>query len=283
VPDLHALFVEPLQYQFMLRGLLISAMLGISGGMLGCVVIQRRMALMGDALAHSLLPGMGIAYLLFGAGVWALFGGALVAGLLAVVGTSLLGRLTRLKEDAAFGALFILFFAVGVAIVSMARTRVRVDLLHFLFGSILGVSSVDLWLAWAVSTATLVAFALFYRHILLETFDAGFYRATGRRGDIVHYGLLALVVLNLVAALQALGVVLALGVFLLPAATATLWFARWGRTLALSAALGVAGSCLGLFGSYWLHIPSGPAIVAMLGLFFVVSVIVAPRSGLRKR
>lgn len=278
--DVLAAFTEPLGYQFMLRGLLIAVMIGISGGILGCILIQRRMALMGDALAHSLLPGIGAAYLLFGAGMWSLFGGALLAGLLTAAGSSLIGRLTRLKEDTAFGTLFIIFFGTGVAIVSLARSRVRIDLLHFLFGNILGISTPDLWLAWGVTTGTLLLLALFYRHIVLETFDPDFYRATGRSAWLVHAGLLLLIVMNLVAALQAMGIVLALGLFLLPAATATLWFNRWGRTLALSATLAVAGSILGLLLSYHLSIPSGPAVVGVLGCFFLFSVLLAPRNGL---
>ncbi|MDK2972569.1 MAG: zinc/manganese transport system permease protein [Candidatus Sumerlaeota bacterium] len=278
--DLVSFFAEPLGYQFMVRGLLISIMIGISGGILGCVLIQRRMALMGDALAHSLLPGMGIAYLLFGAGMWSLFSGALMAGILTAAGSSLIGRMTRLKEDTAFGTLFIIFFGTGVAIVSLARSRVRIDLMHFLFGNILGISSPDLWLAWGVTTVTLLLFALFYRHIVLETFDPDFYRATGRNAWLVHAGLLLLVVLNLVAALQAMGIVLALGLFLLPAASATLWFRHWGRTLAMSAVLAVLGSALGLFLSFHLSIPSGPAVVGVLGVFFLLSVLVGPQSGL---
>lgn len=274
-----AAFLEPFSHPFMLRGLLIAVMLGISGGFLGCVLVFRRMALMGDALAHSLLPGMGIAFLLFGAGMWPLFAGALIAGLLTAIGSSLLTRLTRLKEDAAFGALFILFFGVGVGLLSAARSTIRLDLLHFLFGNVLAVSSADLWLAAGVSTLTLLVFALFYRHIVIESFDPDFYRAAGARVFVVHAGLLALIVLNLVAALQAMGVVLALGLFLLPAVSAALWCDRWGTMLLVSSTIAVAGGALGLLLSYHIGIPSGPCIVGTLGAVFLLSALSSPRHG----
>lgn len=278
--DLLGWLTEPLQYQFMLRGLLISVLLGTGGGLLGCVLLQRRMALMGDALAHSILPGLGVAYLLFGEGVWSLFLGALLAGLLTATGSSLISRLTRLKEDAAFSALFIISFGVGVALVSLARERVRVNLLHFLFGNILGVGSADLWLAFTATALTVLVFAVFYRPIAIETFDPGFYRASGRNVLIVHAGILGLTVLNLVAALQAMGTVLALGLLILPAVTATFWTCRWGDMLALSVVVAVAGATLGLFTSYHLQVPSGPCIVGLLGVLFLLSAIFSPRTGL---
>lgn len=275
-------FTEPFQYQFMWRGLLIATFLGISGGLLGCLLVTRRMALMGDALAHSLLPGVGIAYLLFGPGLWSLFGGALVAGLLTAVGSTIFSRLTRVKEDAAFGALFILFFGSGVALVSATRSAVRVDLLHFLFGNILGVSSSDLWLAAGASTLTLAVFALFYRNILIQSFDPIFYRASGSNNGLMQAGLLALIVINLVAALQAMGIVLALGLFLLPAVTASLWCERWGAMLAFSSVLAVVGGIVGLLLSFQLQIPSGPSIVGVLGTVMLLSAVFSVKHGMMR-
>ena len=210
--SLHDLLVAPFSYEFMRRGLLSASLLGIGGGLLGCVLVLRRMALMGDALSHSLLPGIAVAWLLFGTSTTALFFGGLVAGLLTALGSAVISRLTRVKEDAAFGSLFVLFFALGVALIS--RLPTRVNLADFLFGNVLGVSPGDLRLAAAVSGATVVLFALFYRSILLETFDPVFHRATGGWGGWIHAGFLTLTVLNLVAAMQTMGVVLALGLFL---------------------------------------------------------------------
>jgi len=198
--SVHDLLLAPFSYEFMRRGLLSAVLLGASGGLLGCVLVLRRLALMGDALSHSLLPGVAVAWLLFGTSTSALFFGGLVAGLLTALGSALLSRLTRVKEDAAFGSLFIVFFGMGVALISKLPTRI--NLADFLFGNVLGVGASDLRLAGAVSAGTVALFAIFYRSILLETFDPVFHRATGGRGGLVHLGFLTLTVLNLVAAMQ---------------------------------------------------------------------------------
>jgi len=269
--------IQPFRYGFMQRGLLSALFLSLSGGLLGCVLVLRRLALMGDALSHSLLPGIAAAWLLFGANAWALFAGALIAGLLTALGSALLSRLTRVKEDAAFGSLFIVFFGAGVALLS--RLPTRLDLTHFLFGNILAVSAADLELTGCISVATAAVFAVFYRPILLETFDPVFFRAGGGRGTLVHFGLLALTVLNLVAALQTMGVVLALGLFLLPAVSAYLWSDHFGWLLALSVVLAMACSAAGILLSYAAGLASGAAIVLCLGAVFVASALFSPRHG----
>lgn len=270
--------VEPFRYEFMQRGLLAAALLGVSGGLLGGFLVLRRLSLMGDALAHSLLPGIGLAYLLFGTHTLALFLGALFAGLLTSLGSALLSRLTRIKEDAAFGSLFVLFFGVGVILVHLARTRL--NLMHFLFGNVLGVGPGDLGLTGAITALTLLTIGLFHRHLLLETFDPVFYRATGGRGSWVHLGLLALVVLNLVSALQTMGIVLALGLFLLPATSAFMWSDSLRHIFLLSSVLGVLSAFGGILISYHGGLPSGPSIVLCLGLVFLGSVLGSPRYGL---
>lgn len=273
--------IEPFRYDFMQRGLLSACLLGVSGGLLGGILILRRLALMGDALSHSLLPGVGLAYLLFGANTAALLLGGLFAGLLTALGSALLSRLTRVKEDAAFGSLFVVFFGAGVALVSLARTRI--NLLHFLFGNVLGVANSDLVVTGIVSILTLLVFVLCYRPIMLETFDPIFHRATGGRGGLVHFGLLALVVLNLVAALQTMGIVLSLGLFLLPAVSAYLWCDRMKPLLVLSASLAVLCAAAGILVSYHAGIPSGSSIVLCLGLVFLVSAVASPTHGLLAR
>ena len=220
------------RYEFMRRGLLSALLLGVSGGMIGCVLVLRRLALMGDALSHSLLPGVAVAWYFFGTSTSALFFGGLAAGLLTALGSALLSRLTRVKEDAAFGSLFIVFFGAGVALVSKLPTRI--NLTDFLFGNVLGVSAGELRLAAAVSLLTVAVFILFYRSVLLETFDPVFHRATGGHGGLVHLGFLTLTVLNLVAAMQTMGIVLALGLFLLPAVSAYLWCDRFITMLLVS-------------------------------------------------
>lgn len=274
-------FTAPFAYDFMHRALLSAALLSLGAGLLGPVLMLRRLALMGDALSHSLLPGVGLAWLFFGTSTVALFAGGLLAGLLTALGSAALSRLTRLKEDAAFGALFLLFFAAGVILVSKLPTRL--NLTHFLFGHILGVSTDDLRLAALVAGLTVVLFAVFYRAIVLETFDPVFHRASGGRGGAVHFGFLALTVLNLVASLQTMGVVLALGLFLLPAVTAYLWCERFVTLLIASVALALLGSFAGILLSYHAALPSGPSIVLCLGAALVVSALASPRHGLLAR
>ncbi len=274
---LHELIIEPFSYGFMQRGLVSAVLLSLSGGLLGPILVLRRLALMGDALAHSLLPGVALAYLIFGASLPALFLGGLFAGLITAAGSALLSRLTRIKEDAAFGSLFVILFALGIALVSTMRTRV--DFMHFLFGNVLAVSVANLELAAAVCVFTLGVFAIFHRSIFLETFDPLFHRATGGHSTLTHLGLLCLTVLNLVAALQAMGVILALGLFLLPAVTAYLWCDRLERLLVVSIGIALVGSVLGILVSYHANLASGASIVLTLGVGFLISALVSPRYG----
>jgi zinc/manganese transport system permease protein len=276
--SLHDLLVAPFGYEFMRRGLLAAMLLGVSGGLLGCVLVLRRLALMGDALSHSLLPGVAAAWLLFGTSTVALFLGGLIAGLLTALGSALLSRLTRVKEDAAFGSLFIVFFAAGVALISKLPTRLNLS--DFLFGNVLGVGAADLRLAMAVSGCTVAVFLVFHRSILLETFDPVFHRATGGRGGLVHFGFLTLTVLNLVAAMQTMGIVLALGLFLLPAVSAYLWCDRLASMLLLSVGVAAAGSFAGILLSYHAGLASGAAIVLCLGAALLGSALLSPRHGI---
>lgn len=279
--DLLAPLLEPFQYQFVARGLGMALLLGIAGGLVGCVMLLRRIVLMADSFGHALLPGIGLAYLWAGPGLVALFSGAAIAGLLASLMSGAVSRTTRLKEDAAFGSLFVLCFAVGVAL--MSRIAAPTDLLHYLFGDILGVTASDLYLVYATTSATILALSLFYRAVALETFDPAFHRASGGRSLATHLGILAAVVINLVAALQAVGMVLALGMFILPAVTAYLWCERFGSMLLVAAAYGGLMSCLGLLASWHWNLPSGACMVGCLGLGAVASLLASPRHGLLPR
>lgn len=275
---LYEFFFAPFGYEFMQRGLVAAVLLGVSGGLLGVLLLLRRLALMGDALAHSLLPGIGVAYLVFGPSPLSLFVGALVAGFVASLGSALVTRLTRIKEEAAFAALFIILFGTGIALVSALGTRINLS--HFLFGNVLGVSRADLRIVATASTITVTVFLVLYRSLLLESFDPIFYRATGGRGSLLHLGVLALTVINLVAALQAMGVVLALGLFILPAASAYFWTDRMGVLLAMSVVSAVIGAAAGLLVSFHAGIASGAAIVLVLGAWFLFSALASPRYGI---
>jgi zinc/manganese transport system permease protein len=274
---LKELFISPFSYGFMQRGLVSALLLSISGGLLGSILVLRRLSLMGDALSHSVLPGMAIAWLIFGPSPVALFIGALIAGLLTALGSAALSRLTKVKEDAAFGSLFIVFFGAGVALLS--RLPVRINLENFLFGSILSVSPSDIKLSLSVSTLTVAVFIIARRGILLETFDPLFHRATGGKGGFIHALLLILTVLNLVAGMQTMGVVLSLGLFLLPAVTAYLWCETFLKLLLTACTLALISSFSGILISYYTGIASGACIVLCLGAIFIISVIFSPTHG----
>jgi zinc/manganese transport system permease protein len=274
----HSFLIEPFQYGFMQRGLLIAIVLSASGGLLGSVLVLRRLALMGDVLTHSLLPGVAVAWLFFGHGMLAMLGGAMVAGVLTAVASGFVSRLTRLKEDAAFAALFLIAYAAGIALVS--RIGTRMELLHFLFGNVLAVGPQDLALASGVAALTIGAFLALYRGIVLEVFDPVFARASGLRLGWFQAGFFALSILNLVAAMQTMGVVLALGLFLLPAITAYLWCDRFALMLGTSVVIGAVGSAIGLLVSYHTGLSSGPAMVLCLGAAFLTSAFISPRYGI---
>lgn len=273
--------VEPFQYQFVTRGLGMALLLGVAGGLVGCVLLLRRIVLMADSFGHSLLPGIGLAYLWLGPGIVSLFTGAVIAGLFTSLMSGVVNRLTRLKEDAAFGSLFVLCFAAGVAL--MSKIAAPMDLLHYLFGNILGVTAADLYLVFTTTSITVLAACVFYRALALETFDATFHRASGGHSFLTHLGILVAVVINLVAALQAVGMVLALGMFILPAVTAYLWCERFGSMLLVAAGYGGVMSCIGLLASYHLNLPSGACMVGCLGLGYVASLVLSPRHGLLGR
>ena len=270
--------LDPLQHRFAARALVVALLLGVSGGLVGCVLLLRRLALLADAFGHALLPGVGLAYLLAGPSLPALAGGACVAGLLTASASALVARGTRLKEDAAFGALFVICFAAGAAL--LGKVAAPTDLLHYLFGHVLGLTRADLILAAMVSAGTVLAVALFQRPLVLDCFDQAFHRASGGRSALTHLLVLGLVVVNLVAALQAVGMVLSLGLFLLPAATAYLWCERFTAMLWFSAVYGAVGAMGGFYLSYYADLNSGASMVLCLGSGFILSALFSPTHGL---
>jgi zinc/manganese transport system permease protein len=276
-----AWLADPFAFRFVSRGMAMAFLLGVAGGLVGSVLLLRRIVLMADSFGHALLPGIGLAYIWLGPGHAGLYAGAAVAGLGTALMSGLINRLTRLQEDAAFGSLFVLCFAAGVML--MSQVAAPMDLLHYLFGNILAVTASDLVLVCCTTCATVLALCLFYRSVLMDTFDPAFHRVSGGRSLATHLGVLAAVVLNLIAALQAVGMVLALGLFILPAATAYLWCERFGAMLLVAAIYGGVMSCVGLLLSWHLDLPSGACMVAALGSGFVLSLLLSPRHGLLGR
>lgn len=270
--------LEPLRYGFFERGLLVGALLGIVCGALGCFVVLRGMAFIGDALAHAVLPGVVIAYL---NGV-SIAAGAFGAGLITALLISAISRAGRMREDTAIGIVFSGAFALGIVLISRVQGYMR-DLSHFLFGNILGVAPGDVLLTLLAAAVVLGSLALCYRELLLSSFDPAHGQAIGLRLGRLHLGLMALLALTVVVGIQAVGVVLIAALLVTPAATARLLTDRLPVMIGCAAALGGGAAVAGLYISYAISVASGGAIVLVSTLLFVAALILAPRRGLIAR
>jgi zinc/manganese transport system permease protein len=274
------LFLAPFaEFEFMRRALVGGIALALSGAPLGVFLILRRMSLTGDAMAHAILPGAALGYLFGGLALGPMTLGGLIAGLVVGVGSGAVSRLTILREDAALAAFYLISLATGVTIVSLRGSNI--DLLHVLFGSVLALDDAALILLAAIASLTLVSVAVIYRPLVMETVDPGFLASVSRAGGPTQLIFLALVVLNLVAAFQALGTLLAVGMMMLPAAAARLWSRDIAKMIGLAAAQAVAASYFGLVFSYWVGLPSGPVVILVAGLFYFVALIFGSAGGLR--
>ncbi len=268
------LLITPLDYPFMLRGLLASLMVGTLCAVVGTYVVLRGMAFFGDALAHAILPGVAVAYLL-GA---SLFWGALGMGLLTAVGIGYLSRRGQVKEDTAIGVIFAASFALGVALLSTVRSY-SVDLTHILFGNVLGVSSTDLWLTAGFGMAVLLTVVLFYKELLVISFDPILAATLRLPLSALHYLLLVLIALAIVVSLQTVGVALLVAMLVTPAATAYLLTHRLWQMMIIGATIGAISSVVGLYLSFYVNIASGPAVVLVCTGFFVLALLLSPRRG----
>jgi ABC-type Mn2+/Zn2+ transport system permease subunit len=276
-----SVITEPFSYPFMQRALLSCALIGFTNGFLGTFIVLRRQALLVDALSHSLLPGLAVAAIFVGLSPGGLLLGGLLAALIVAIGGQLMARNSRLKDETAVASLYIIAFALGIVLIRFAK--VKVDLTHFLFGNILGVGNGDLWIAYAAAFLTLTTLVLLHRPLLLTLFDATVARASGIRVGWIETGLLALTVLGLVASLQAVGVLLSLGLLILPAATAYLLTNSFSRMLWGGAFLGLVSATGGLLLSFFANIPSGPCIVLLMALFMGAAYLLSPRYGVLTR
>ncbi len=274
-----------LEFAFMRRALAACVALSLGCGPVGVLLVLRRMSLMGDAMSHAVLPGAAIGFLTAGLSLWAMSIGGFLAGLAVALLAGLVSRATSLREDASFAAFYLISLAGGVLIVSLRGSNV--DLMHVLFGTILAVDDAGLLMVAVIATVTLLTLALLYRPLVVECFDPGFLRAVGgsrgRLGALCHLVFLVLVVLNLVGGFQALGTLMAVGLMMLPAASARFWAERI-VTLALTAmALAMASGIGGLLLSFHFNLPSGPAIVLVAGAAYLLSLALGPVGSLRTR
>lgn len=266
------------EFQFMRAALVSVCFLALSAAPVGVFLVLRRMSLMGDALSHAVLPGAAAGYMIAGLSVPAMSLGGFIAGVLMAVFAGLVSRFTTLKEDASFAAFYLSSLALGVLMVS--RGGNNVDLLNLLFGSILGIDAASLALIAGVATVTVVALAVMYRPLVMESIDPLFLRSVGGKGSWWHLLLMLLVVLNLVAGFQALGTLMSVGLMMLPAISARLWSQRLGVILSISTLVALVCGYLGLLLSFYIEIPSGPAIILLCGMVYLVSVFLGTEGGL---
>jgi zinc/manganese transport system permease protein len=273
---LYHLLVEPfVEYGFMRRALVACVALGIGAGPLGVLLLLRRMSLVGDAMGHAVLPGAALGFLIAGSLSLPAMGlGGLVAGLMVALLAGLISRTTVLREDASFASFYLTSLALGVLIVSLRGSNI--DLLHVLFGSILAIDDSALYLIGTIMSATLFVLAVVYRPLVAECFDPGFMRAVGGRGPVYHLLFLFLLVINLVAAFQALGTLMAVGLMMLPASVARLWAKSLPAMALVAAMTAILSGYAGLTLSYYLGFASGPSIVLTASAIYGVSLLISP-------
>ena len=266
--------VEPISYAFMQRSLLASLMVGVLCAVIGCYVVLRGMAFMGDALAHAILPGVAIAYLLHGN----LLLGGLIAAVIVALGIGFFSRQGQLKEDTAIGILFAAALALGVALISTIRTYAA-DLTHILFGNILGVSPGDLWLTAVLGGAVLTTILLLYKEFLVISFDPVLAATMRLPAELLRNLLLVLLAVTVVVSLKTVGVGLVTAMLVTPGATAYLLTRRLPAMMAVAAAIGAFSGLAGIYLSFYANIASGAAIVLTASTIFVLAFALAPQRG----
>lgn len=274
-------FLEPFHYEFMCKALLGCLLVGFTNGYLSGFIVLKRHALLADGLSHAMLPGLALGYIFFALNPMGLFVGALVAALLVVLGGKMIAHSSRLKDDTAIGALYIAAFALGVILLKFSP--VRVDLGHFLFGNVLGLENADIWITYSLGFFIVLVLAIFQRHMLMAVFDPAVAASLGIAVSLLDYLLIAMIVMAIIASLQAVGVVMAIGLLILPAATIYLLSDSYTTMLWGGAFLGAFSATAGLLISYWANVPSGPAIVMVLSFWFLTAYLFGPKYGLVRK
>lgn len=286
---MYDLLIAPFaEFSFMRYALASVVFLALSAAPVGVFLVMRRMSLIGDALSHAVLPGAAIGYMIAGLSLPAMGLGGFIAGMLMAFFAGIVSRFTELKEDANFAAFYLTSLAIGVLLVSLGNNSV--ELLHLLFGSVLAVDLGSLRLMGGVASCTIIALAVMFRPLLLESIDPLFLRSVNGHGGLWHVAFLILVVMNLVAGFQALGTLMSVGLMMLPAIAARLWVKSIGALMLVSAASALVCGYAGLLLSYHhpANLPSGPTIILFCGGWYFVSVLFGTQSGivvklLRKR
>ena len=272
------LFGPFMDFGFMKRALAGSFALAAAAGPLGVFLVLRRMSLMGDAMAHAILPGVAVGFLTAGLSLSAMAIGGMITGLVVALLAGLVARLTPQREDASFAAFYLVSLGLGVLLVSLRGSNM--DLIHVLFGTVLGLDDASLLLVTSSTTVTLIILALVFRPLVLECMDPIFLRTQGGRGSVVHMLFLFMLVITLVAGFQVLGTLMVVGIMMLPAASARFWVYSVGRQMLVAALLGMISSYLGLLFSYYYNVPASPAIILAAGAFYFLSITFGPQGGL---
>ncbi len=276
-------FLEPLQYEFMQRALVAVVMVGIISGVVGCYVVIRGMSFFGDALSHSILPGVAISYIATGGASGAnLFFGGLIAGIISALGIGWLTRGERLKEDTAIGIVFVAMYALGIAIISHDARAYGRDLVHILFGNVLGIQGEDLLIMAVCGVLVLGGTLFFYKELQIISFDLNLARSLRLPAETLRLILLAFIAVTIIASLRVVGIALMLAMLIVPAATAQILAKRLHHMMLISAGLGALGGVVGLLLSYYLDIAAGPSIVLTMTAVFAL-VFTASRLYLRLR
>ncbi len=271
-------FVE---FGFMRRALMGCIAVSVGATPIGVFLMLRRMSLTGDAMAHAILPGAAVGYLVSGLSVWAMTIGGLIAGMAVALLAGFVTRVTALKEDASLAAFYLISLALGVLIVSTRGSNV--DLMHVLFGTVLALDDSALVLLCAIASVSVVTLALILRPLVLECADPQFLRSVSGASAATHFVFLGLAVLNLVGGFHALGTLMAVGIMILPAAAARFWVGGIGGLMAVAVGIAILSSLAGLLLSYHYSLPSGPAIILVAGIVYAVSLIVGPQGGILPR
>ena len=275
---LYDLLVAPFaDFVFMRHALAGTIAVALGAAPVGVFLVLRRMSLVGDAMAHAILPGAAIGYLAAGLSLGAMTLGGLVAGFAVAILSGLVARNTVLKEDASLASFYLISLALGVVIVSLRGSNI--DLLHVLFGSVLALDNDALILLGEISTVTLLVLALLYRPLVMECVDPGYLRSVSRAGPATHLVFLGLVVMNLVASFHAMGTLLAVGVMMLPAIAARFWAAGITGMIFIATAIGIFSGVAGLLASYHWGLPTGPTIILAAGIVYLFSLAFGSQGG----
>lgn len=275
---LQELLIDPLQVAFMQRALLALVLIGLVSGVMGAYVVTRGMAFLGDALAHSVLPGVAVAYLSGGGTQQAILIGGMVAGIASALGIGFLTRGRRLSEDTAIGVIFAGTLALGIAIISSTRTYAT-DLSHILIGNILAVGADDLAMIAVIGLGVLLVVVLLYKELLVTSFDPVLARTLRLPGESLRLLLLVLLALTIVIGVQAVGIVLVAAMLVTPAATARFFARRLHLLMLTSGLIAVISGVIGLYLAWHLNIATSAAVVLTMTLFFLLAYLFAPRRG----